>query len=156
MTKLCLAMKPMEDDLDERARKATEAFKDLQQVLLRSHRFDIEALCVENRHLDYAGYLTAREALAVVREFFQTKDEGGPKMSRRDRRKLLRKRRQAKADDAAIIVDTPERPNPLKQAFLTTQRVLSPHLTDEQLDQAWGVLCALKARNDFRREKAER
>jgi hypothetical protein len=146
-----------EDDIEEMAKKATEEFKDLQNVLLRSHRFDIEALCVENCHLDYAGYLTAREALEVVREFFQTKDEGGKKMSRAERRKLLQKRKKAKAaKDEVIVADTPERPNPLKQAFMSTQKVLSPHLDQQQLEHAWETLCAVKHLNDFRHEKSQR
>lgn len=146
-----------EDDVEEAARKASEEFKDLQNVLLRSHRFDIEALCVENSHLDYAGYLTAREALEVVREFFQTKDEGGKKLSRAERRKILQKRRKAKmAKHEVVVADTPERPNALKQAFMSTQKVLSPHLDHEQLEQAWETLCAVKHLNDFRHEKARR
>jgi hypothetical protein len=36
---------------------------------------------------------------------------------------------------------------------MQTLRILRPDLTDEQLEQAWGVYHALIARADFRKEQ---
>ena len=40
-----------------------------------------------------------------------------------------------------------------KLSYMQTVRILRPDLTDEQLEQAWGVYHALIARTGFRKEK---
>jgi hypothetical protein len=53
-------------------------------------------------------------------------------------------------------VEKAKQPKPIdnrKLSYMQTLHILRPDLTDEQLEQAWGVYHVLIARADFRREK---
>jgi hypothetical protein len=66
----------------------------------------------------------------------------------------LKKDKAKKAD--AVNEAEPPKQKPLdrrKLSYMQTLRILRPDLTDEQLEQAWGVYHALIARADFRKEK---
>lgn len=145
------------EDLEERARQATEEFKDLQVAIdHRLRREALERLCVDNRHVSYGELLDAKAAFTALREFFKTMDEGGGKKLTRKERERLRARRRlkrpAKDPSPPLPVD---RPNPLKEAYFATQRKLAPHLSGEDLEAAWTILCAMRDRNEFRHGKSK-
>jgi hypothetical protein len=65
------------------------------------------------------------------------------------------KKDKAKKAETVVELDQPK-PKPVdkrKLSYMQTLRILRPDLTDEQLEQAWGVYHALIARADFRKEK---
>lgn len=136
------------DDREEREQEATRAFKELQTLIPMSLRSDIEALCVENIHVGYQQLMAVRFALKLVSEGLPDKTTGLSKKQRRQ----LRKRRRPQLEPVAKA--KPVKVNALKEAFLKLQRVLSPHLDDEQLERAWETMNALKSRSDFRQEKS--
>jgi hypothetical protein len=137
------------DDREEREREATRAFKELQGLIPKSLRSEVEALCVENLYIGHQKLLAVRAALALVSDGLPDKTTG---LSRRKRRALRKRVRPSLPEPTKA---KPIKVNTLKDAFLQLQRRLSPHLADEELEQAWNVFCALKAREDFRQEKSE-
>lgn len=137
----------MPTEREEREREATEAFKDLQNALPFEHRAQVERLCVENEHVGYQGLIRARLGLAVLKQHFAEKDErGGKKKAKKQKKRAVM---------PAAVAPKPPSLNPFKDAFITVQRKINPHLDDESLEFAWNTLCALKSRADFRREKSE-
>jgi hypothetical protein len=138
------------DDREEREKEATRAFKELQRILPMASRSDVEALCVENIHIGYQQLIATREALKIVIEGLPDKTTGLSKKQKRARRKRVR---------PSLPEPTKAQPiklNALKTAFIAVQQKLAPHLDDEGLELAWDTMNALKAREDFRHEKAER
>jgi hypothetical protein len=138
------------DSREVREQDAVAAFKALQEILPAEVRAQLEMLCVEDRHVGYQGLIRARIGLAIAKEHFSDEAKG---LSKKDRR-LLKMRGRIKLAPApkpkVVAV------NSFKDAFMAAQRVVSPHLTDDELDHVWGTICALKARSDFRQEKSER
>lgn len=137
------------DDREIRETEATAAFKDLQAVLPFEYRGQVEMLCVENIHVGYQGLIRARIGLAIAKEYFSDLEKG---VSRKDRRKKLR--RPARTEPA--LAPKSASLNPFKDAFFAVRRKRSPSIPEADLEQEWNVLCALKSRQDFRREKSER
>jgi hypothetical protein len=132
------------DDRELREADAAKAFNELQQALPHEFRSCVEALCVENVYVGYQGLIRARIGLAICKEHFADIEKG----TKKDRKK---KRRAAIAPAPAA---KPASVNPFKDAFFKVQRALNPKLADADLENAWNVMCALKARADFRRDKA--
>jgi len=65
------------------------------------------------------------------------------------------KKDKAQKTEAAVEAGQPK-PKPVdkrKLSYMQTLHIFRPDLTDEQLEQAWGVYHALIARADFRKEK---
>ncbi len=143
------------EDLAERERLATEEFKDLQAAIHRGQREALELLCVDNRHVSYGDLLAAKDAFVSLRTFFKTMDEGGGKKLTRKERERLRARRRLKPVAKDPVLPAAPRPNPLKEAYFATQRKLAPHLSNDDLEEAWMVLCAMKDRNEFRLSKSK-
>lgn len=135
------------DDRELREQDATAAFKELQAVLPFEYRGQVEMLCVENRHVGYQGLIRARIGLAIVKEHFSDREKG----TKTGTKKKLRRSSSIELAPAP----KPAAANPFKDAFFAVRRKRSPALSDADLDREWDVLCALKARNDFRREKSE-
>lgn len=135
------------DDRELRERDAVIAFMDLQKMLPREFRDQVERLCVQNEHVGYQGLMRARIGLAIVKEGFSELEKGTPK---RDRKK---KQRRAATAEAERLPATATAINPLKAAFFAVRRKRSPSLPDADLETEWSVLCALRAREDFRRDK---
>jgi hypothetical protein len=138
------------DDRDAREAEATRAFVALQESLAeapRTVRFMLERLCVENAYVDYQGRIAVRLGLAIAKQHFVDEEKG---VKRKDRRKRKPARLAIKPPPVKV------KPlNAFKDAFVRVQQKLSPHLAPEDIDRAWEALCALKAREDFRREKSE-
>lgn len=135
-------------DREEREADATRAFKALQEIIPFEYRAQLEMLCVEDQHVGYQGLIRARIALALAKEHFRDEAKG---VSKRQRR-LARLRGRERLVPPQRPKSKPMPIDPFKEAFFTVQRKLYPHFTDEALQEAWDILCALKARNDFRRE----
>lgn len=135
------------DDRELREQDATKAFKELQEILPFEYRTQLEMLCVENVHVGFQGLQRARIGLAITKEYFADLEKG---ITKKDRKKRLRR--------ALAPTPKPKFPavNAFKEAFFKVQSAINPHLDDGELERAWGVLCALKARSDFRQEKSER
>lgn len=137
-----------EETPDERAQRIVDAdaeFKWLQEILSPEHRAALEALFVDDKHI--AHHLPkAKTALAILAEAFKDKEDKKPKKDRK-------KKHHAASFDPAPEPKAPT-PNTLKDAFFAVRRKRSPKLSDADIECEWGVLCALKSREDFRLEKA--
>lgn len=136
-------------DREERERAASEAFRELQNVIAREFRAEVERLCVENEHVGFQGLIRARLGLAVIKKHFADKEAGRVKKARKIKKRMK------------LSIEPPQRPakpnlNPFKDAFFKVQRRINPSIGDQALEQAWETLCAVKALDDFRREKSER
>jgi hypothetical protein len=138
------------NDREEREKEAVRAFKELQGILPMAVRSEVEALCVENIHVGYQQLIAVRQALAIVSDGLPDKTTGLSRKQKRARRKRVRPTLAEPTKAAPIKL------NPLKTAFLSLQRQLTPDLDVDALERAWETLNALKSREDFRLEKAER
>lgn len=140
-------------DREAREREATGAFMELQAELPREFRDSVERLCVENEHVGYQGLIRARIGLAILKEYFAEKDN--PSGLTSAERKKQKAKQRASLRRASAPASPGKRLDPFKQAFFSVQRAVNRHLTDEAIERMWDTLCALKARDDFRRGKRE-
>lgn len=141
----------VDTDRDERERQATETFRAFQTHLPHEFRSNVEALCVDDRHIGLQGLQQVRAAFALVKEFFSGKRRG---LSKAERKKLNRPSPlPTPRQTPAIVALPPVRINALKAAFLAHQRKLLPNLSDDDLETSWNVFCALRDRIAFRLEK---
>lgn len=136
------------EDRETREADATRAFRALQDIIPFEYRAQIEMLCVEDQHVGYQGLIRARIGLALAREHFRDEAKG---VSKRQRR-LARLRGRERLVPLQRPKPKPKSIDPFKEAFFAVQRKLYPEFTDEALQQVWDTVCALKARNDYRRE----
>lgn len=136
------------EDRERRAREIDVAFKALQHVLSPEHRAVLEALFVDGLHVGH-HLPKAKTALAILAEYFREETRRAPKKDRK-------KKRRPRSAASAIPTPSASLSNPLKEAFFAVRRKRSPSLPDADLEAEWNVLCALKARSDFRQEKSER
>jgi hypothetical protein len=137
------------EDRETREIAADQAFKSLQDILAPEYRAVLEHLFVDDRHVGY-HLPKAKTALAFLAEHFRDEAKGIPKKDRK------RKKKQRSATPASPApAAKPANLNPAKIALRTLLASSSPHLGAEGIEQAWSLYCALKAREDFRRDKAE-
>jgi hypothetical protein len=151
-------------DREERQREAREDFDVLQYYMPVAQRDLIEQVCVESRPINPVSIPTLRLVLQYFFEIFRDDKNYRSKRSKKfdaDAPKIkfykTRKDKTKKAEKSVEKAEQqPKQPKPVdnrKLSYIQTLHILRPDLTDEQLEQAWGVYHALIARADFRKEK---
>lgn len=147
-------------DLEEREREAREDFDVLQYYMPAPQRDIIEQFCVASRSINPLSIPVLKLVLQYFFEIFRDDKNYRSKRSKKfdaDTPKIKFYRpKKDKAKKPEKPVEKSERPRPIdkrKLSYMQTLRILRPDLTDEQLEQAWGVYHALIARADFRKEK---
>src|SRR5882757_8040808 len=119
----------------------------------------VEQVCVTSRSINPASLPVLKMVLQYFLEIFRDDKNYRSKRSKKfdanaPKIKFYRpKKNKAKEADAAVEVEQPKPVDKRKLSYMQTLRILRPDLTDEQLEQAWGVYHALIARADFRKEK---
>jgi hypothetical protein len=149
-------------DVDEEAaeREAREDFDVLQYYMPAAQRDLVEQVCVASRPINPVSIPVLKMVLQYFFEIFRDDKNYRSKRSRKfdpDTPKLkFYKPKKDKSKKAEKPVEQAEQPRPIdmrKLSYMQTLRILRPDLSDEQLEQAWGVYHALIARADFRRDK---
>jgi hypothetical protein len=145
----------------ERAEEEAKAeFQLLQEHMPPSHRAFVEQLCVENQPIN--PY--ALRGVKIVLQYFAKLFADDKRYRARQAKKLAgndfkmkvaapKKKASAKRTSEPASELKPARINKDKTAWLKIQRILRPDLSDEELEKAWRIYNALKAREDFRDEK---
>jgi hypothetical protein len=127
----------------------------------RAQRDILEQVCVASRPINPVSFPVLKMVLQYFFEIFRDDKNYRSKRSKKfdantPKIKFYRpKKDKAKKAEAVVELDQPK-PKPVdkrKLSYMQTLRILRPDLTDEQLEQAWGVYHALIARADFRKEK---
>jgi hypothetical protein len=148
-------------DREEREREAREDFDVLQYYMPRAQRDILEQVCVASRPINPVSFPVLKMVLQYFFEIFRDDKNYRSKRSKKfdantPKIKFYRpKKDKAKKAQTVVELDQPK-PKPVdkrKLSYMQTLRILRPDLTDEQLEQAWGVYHALIARADFRKEK---
>jgi hypothetical protein len=151
-------------DREERERETREDFDVLQYYLPVAQRDLVEQVCVESRPINPVSIPTLKLVLQYFFEIFRDDKNYRSKRSKKfdaDAPKVkFYKPKKGKIKIVEKAVEKPvekaKQPKPIdnrKLSYMQTLHILRPDLTDEQLEQAWGVYHALIARADFRREK---
>jgi hypothetical protein len=148
-------------DQEEREREAREDFDVLQYYMPAAQRDLLEQVCVTSRPINPVSIPVLKLVLQYFFEIFRDDKNYRSKRSKKfdadaPKIKFYRpKKDKAKKAEMVVELDQPK-PKPVdkrKLSYMQTLRILRPDLTDEQLEEAWGVYHALIAREDFRKEK---
>jgi hypothetical protein len=120
----------------------------------------IEEVCVASRPINPVSIPVLKMVLQYFFEIFRDDKNYRSKRSRKfdaDTPKVkFYKPRKDKAKNGESPVEKAEQPKTIdkrKLSYMQTLHILRPDLTQEQLEQAWGVYQAMIARADFRKEK---
>jgi hypothetical protein len=143
-----------------REREAREDFDVLQYYMPAAQRDLIEEVCVASRPINPVSIPALKMVLQYFFEIFRDDksyrskrgkkfDAGTPKIKFFKPRKDKAKKVEKPGEKAEQSKPTDKR----KLSYMQTLRILRPDLSDEQLEQAWGIYHALIARADFRKEK---
>jgi hypothetical protein len=152
-------------DLDRELaeRDAREDFDVLQYYMPVTQRDLVEQVCVEGRPINPVSIPVLKMVLQYFFEIFRDDKNYRSKRSRKfdpDTPKLkFYKQKKGKLKILETPVEQLVQPKPTddrKLSYIQTLRILRPDLSDEQLEQAWGVYHALIARADFRQDKERR
>jgi hypothetical protein len=152
-------------DLDRELaeRDAHEDFDVLQYYMPVTQRDLVEQVCVEGRPINPVSIPVLKMVLQYFFEIFRDDKNYRSKRSRKfdpDTPKLkFYKQKKGKLKILETPVEQLVQPKPTddrKLSYIQTLRILRPDLSDEQLEQAWGVYHALIARADFRQDKERR
>jgi hypothetical protein len=130
----------------------------LQYYMPAAQRNLVEQVCVESRPVNPVSIPTLKLVLQYFFEMFRDDKNYRSKRSKKldadtPKIKFYRPKDKAKKAPAAVEHERPKPVDKRKLSYMQTLRILRPDLTDEQLEQAWGVYHALIARADFRKEK---
>jgi hypothetical protein len=143
----------MDLDREEREHEAREDFDVLQYYMPTAQRDLVEQVCVESRPINPVSIPTLKLVLQFFFEIFRDDKNYRSKRSKKfcaDAPKIkFYKPKKDKTKKAEKPVEKVEQRNPIdnrKLSYLQTLHILRPDLTDEQLEQAWGVCHALIAR----------
>jgi hypothetical protein len=148
-------------DREEREREAREDFDVLQYYMPPAQRDIVEQVCVTSRPINPVSLPVLKMVLQYFFEIFRDDKNYRSKRSKKFDADIPKikfywpKKDKAKKAETVVELDQPK-PKPVdkrKLSYMQTLRILRPDLTDEQLEQAWGVYRALIARADFRKEK---
>lgn len=148
-------------DREEAEREAKAEFELLQFYMPPSHRAFVEQLCVENRPVNPHVLRGVRITLRYFSELFKDDKKYRAKMAEKLGRnaykhKIPSKKKKPTAPAEVAPVEIKKAPeNKDKSAWFQVQRILRPDLTDQQLEEAWAIFIALKARSAFRQAKSE-
>jgi hypothetical protein len=147
-------------DQEERERGAHEDFDVLQYYMPAAQRDLVEQVCVASRPINPVSIPVLKLVLQYFFEIFRDDRNYRSKRSKKfdaDTPKIKFYRpKKDKAKKAEKAVEQPGQPKPIdkrKLSYMQTLHILRPDLTEEQLEQAWGVYHAMIARADFRKEK---
>ena len=152
-------------DLDRELaeRDAHEDFDVLQYYMPVPQRDLVEQVCVEGRPINPVSIPVLKMVLQYFFEIFRDDKNYRSKRSKKfdaDTPKIKFYRpRKGKLKILEKPVEQSEQPKPIdnrKLSYMQMLRILRPDLSDEQLEQAWGVYHALIARADFRKDKEHR
>jgi len=147
-------------DRELREREAREDFDVLQYYMPAAQRDLIEEVCVASRPINPVSIPVLKMVLQYFFEIFRDDKNYRSKRSKKfdaDAPKIkFYKPKKDKTKKAEKPVEQPERPKLVdkrKISYMQTLHILRPDLTNEQLEEAWGVYHALIARAEFRKEK---
>ena len=147
-------------DQEEREREAREDFDVLQYYMPAAQRDIVEQVCVASGPINPVSLPVLKIVLQYFFEIFRDDKNYRSKRSKKfdaDAPKIKfykpKKDKAKKIEKAVENEEPPKRVDVRKVSYMQTLRIVRPDLTDEQLEQAWGVYHALIARADYRKEK---
>jgi hypothetical protein len=127
-----------------------------------AHRDLIEEVCVASRPINPVSIPVLKMVLQYFFEIFRDDKNYRSKRSKKfdaDAPKVKffkpKKDKAKKIEKPVEMAEPPRSIDKRKLSYMQTLRILRPDLSDEQLEQAWGIYHALIARADFRKEKEE-
>ena len=152
-------------DLDRELaeRDAHEDFDVLQYYMPAAQRDLVEQVCVASRPINPVSIPVLKMVLQYFFEIFRDDKKYRSKRSKKFDTNTPKikfyKPNKGKLKILEKPVEQAEQRKPIdnrKLSYMQTLHILRPDLSDEQLEQAWGVYHALIARADFRQDKERR
>jgi len=147
-------------DREEAERDAHEDFDVLQYYMPAAQRDLVEQVCVASRAINPVSIPVLKMVLQYFFEIFRDDKNYRSKRSKKFDTNTPKikfyKPNKGKLKILEKPVEQAEQRKSIdnrKLSYVQTLHILRPDLSDEQLEQAWGVYHALIARADFRRDK---
>ena len=134
-------------------------FDVLQYYMPVPQRDLVEQVCVEGRPINPVSIPVLKMVLQYFFEIFRDDKNYRSKRSKKFDTNTPKIKFYKPNKGKLKILEKPVEPEQRKSidnrklSYVQTLHILRPDLSDEQLEQAWGVYHALIARADFRRDK---
>ena len=154
------------EELERRIREATRSWEAVESEIPRELRHAVQSLCVEDRPISPIFYEDIRRLLSRLSTAWNV--HGIPHGAGVPRRANGHDRhgpplhfnkheaKEAEKPRAPLAPKPPARPNFDRISFIKVVRAAAPHLTEDQLSDAFDFEQALKQREIFRAAKAKR
>jgi len=149
----------LDPDRELAEREAREDFDVLQYYMPAAQRDLVEQVCVASRAINPVSIPVLKMVLQYFFEIFRDDKNYRSKRSKKFDTNTPKIKFYKPNKGKLKILEKPVEPEQRKSidnrklSYVQTLHILRPDLSDEQLEQAWGVYHALIARADFRRDK---